>query len=127
MVGIAFGRVHYIFNLVQQLWRHEVRMVADQIIDVAFHHVFAIRIALPAYAVYFIMNVANSVFQIARDVIPHGIGDDHVMRRNVLVGLHVIYHAANVGIELLLYGLYHFTGQVQPFRHVHLGYKLIDV
>jgi hypothetical protein len=46
---------------------------------------------------------------------------------HVLVGLHVIYHAANVRIELFLNGLYHPGGQVQSFARVDLHYEFVDV
>ena len=106
-------------------------MLANEIIDVIFQHVLPIRIALPAYGFYFITNqvddIAPACFQIARDFIPRGVGQNDVLiHAHILVGLHVIYHAANVRIELFLNGLQHFGRQVQPFAQADLHQELID-
>ena len=43
----------------------------------------------------------------------------------VLIGLHVVYHTANVRIELFLDGTYHFIRHVQPFAYADLCYEFI--
>ena len=130
MVRVAFRNVHDVFNLVQKGCGYERGLISDQVICIHFYHVVSAGIALSAYFVHFITDAANRCFvarscENARDFIPRGIGDDHVMRRNVLVGLHVIYHAANVGIELLLDGLYHFIRHVQALACADLCYEFV--
>ena len=128
VVGVAFREVNCIFNLVQQVGGYEVGMLANEIIDVIFHHVFPVGIALAAHFVYFVANaascgndVAAAHFQIVRDFIPCGVGqNDGLVCAHVLVGLHVIDHAANVGIELFLNGTQHFVGEGQPFAQADL-------
>ena len=46
---------------------------------------------------------------------------------HVLVGLHVVDHAADVGIELLLNGHDDCVGQVQPFAGAHFLHKANNV
>ena len=135
MVRVAFRGMHYIFNLVHKFGCDERGMSPNEVIDVAFHHVFPVRIALPADAVYFIADsidgfiVVISFFQIARDVVPRGVGENDVvpLMCNVLVGLHVVNHAADVGIELFLDGPNDLVGEVQPFTRTDLVHELNDV
>ena len=59
VVCVAFGGMHHIFNLVQQVGRNEIGMLPNEVIDIIFHHVFPVRIALPAYVVYFVTNCTD--------------------------------------------------------------------
>ena len=131
MVRVAFRNVHDVFNLVQKGCGYERGLISDQVICIHFYHVVSAGIALSAYFVHFITDAANRCFvarscENARDFIPRGIGDDDVLVNvGVLVGLHVIYHAANVRIELLLDGPYHFIRHVQALACADLCYELV--
>jgi hypothetical protein len=129
MVRVAFRNVHDVFNLVQKGGGYERGLISDQVICIHFYHVVSAGIALSAYFVHFITDTANRCFvarscENARDFIPRGISDDDVLVNvGVLVGLHVIYHAANVRIELFLDGPYHFIRHVQALACADLCYE----
>lgn len=130
MVCIAFDHVHDIFNLVQKGGGYELGLISDQVICIHFYHVVSTGIALSAYFVHFIAYTANRSFVIrlqnARYFIPGRVSDDDMLFYvRVLIGLHVIYHAANVRIVLFLDGTYYFIGHVKSFAHADICYEFI--
>ena len=59
VVGVAFHVMYCIFNLVQQVGGYEFGLLANEIVDVIFHHVFPVRVAFLAHVVYFVANTAR--------------------------------------------------------------------